>query len=117
MNLHQHAWPLYTLAKQLGVEFHETGVRLRPALPLEEYDFHSSLLGWRKSKGGYSGWYAPLAAGAWEVAIELPNLERQKFGRIWINGVPQSLAEDGGVIHFRGESRPGHPLQWELRPA
>ena len=60
MNMHPHAWPLYSAAKLLGLEFHETGLRLQPSLPLEEYEFTSPLLGFRKSKQGYTGWYAPV---------------------------------------------------------
>jgi hypothetical protein len=117
MNLHQHAWPLYTLAKQLGLEFHETGIRLRPVMPLEEYDFRSALLGLRKWKRGYSGWYEPITAGMWVIVMELPDAERQRFHEIRINGVPQALSGSSGVISFGGESRPGHPLQWELGSA
>ena len=30
LNMHAHAWPLYTAAKLLGVEFHESGVNFHP---------------------------------------------------------------------------------------
>src|SRR5665213_2878388 len=45
MNMHPHAWPLYSAAKLLGLEFHEKGVSFRPDLPLPEYEFTSPLLG------------------------------------------------------------------------
>lgn len=115
MNLHQHAWPLYTVAKQLGLEFHETGLRLKPVLPLAEYEFRSSLLGFIRSPHGYRGLYAPSAAGNWEVEIHLPDTERRKFREVRINGQARSLESDSPVIRFQGESRPGSPLQWEVR--
>ncbi len=34
MNMHAHAWPLYSAAKLLGLEFHENGINFRPDLPL-----------------------------------------------------------------------------------
>ena len=59
MNMHPHAWPLYSAAKLLGLEFHERGVSFKPGLPLTEYELTSPLLGFKKSRDGYSGWYAP----------------------------------------------------------
>jgi len=94
MNLHSHACPLYSLARLLGVEFIEDGVRLRPGLPLESYSFESPLLGVSKSKTGYEGWYAPAVPGEWTIHITLP---------------------DGGVTQFRGSSAPGKPFRWSLR--
>ena len=117
MNLHQHAWPLYTAAKQLGLEFHETGLRLKPGLPLAEYEFRSTLLGFARSPHGYRGWYAPSTAGIWEVDIHLPDTERRKFREVRINGEANSLESGLPAIRFQGESRPGSPLQWELRIA
>ena len=72
MNMHAHAWPLYTAAKLLGLEFHQGGIALHPDLPLPEYEFASPLLGFKKSAGSYSGWYAPIVAGRWTIDIALP---------------------------------------------
>ena len=115
MNLHQHAWPLYTAAKLLGLEFHETGLRLKPDLPLHEYEFHSALLGFRKSNHGYSGWYEPSAAGKWNIEIELSKTERAKVREILVGASHLPLPSGSGPIVFQGESQPGRPLQWELR--
>jgi hypothetical protein len=115
MNLHQHAWPLYTAAKQLGLEFREGGLSFKPVLPLGEYEFRSSLLGFIRSPHGYSGWYAPSTAGKWEVEINLPDEQRRRFHEVRINGAAHSLESDTPVIRFQGESRPGSPLQWEMR--
>ncbi len=114
MNLHQHAWPLYSAAKLLGLEFHERGFRLQPGLPLAEYEFSSALLGMRKSKTGYSGWYEPSAAGKWEIELRLPDAERSRLRKLKINGIPQPLPDGAGSIQFQGESQPGKPLRWEV---
>jgi len=53
MNMHPHAWPLYSAAKLLGLEFHEAGVSFKPDLPMTEYEFTSPLLGFKKSRDGY----------------------------------------------------------------
>jgi len=114
MNMHPHAWPLYSAAKLLGLEFHERGINLSPGLPLAEYEFTSPLLGFRKSKSGYTGWYAPATAGRWEVELRLAAAEAAPLHRMRINGSPADLANSGGRIHFAGESSPGQPLRWEL---
>ena len=69
LNMHPHAWPLYSAAKLLGLEFHGNGVSFRPDLPLPAYEFSSPLLGFEKSKDGFSGWYAPEEAGHWHIDI------------------------------------------------
>jgi hypothetical protein len=114
MCLHQHAWPLYTTAKLLGLEFHERGLRLQPTLPMDEYDFSSALVGVRKSKSGYSGWYEPSVAGRWELEIQLPETERLRLRALRVNGVAQALTAGGGAIRIWGASQAGKPLRWEV---
>jgi hypothetical protein len=111
---HQHAWPLYTAAKLLGLEFHESGLRLAPQLPLDEFAFESPLLGMKKSKSGYTGWYKPAVAGTWEIEIHLPQAERMRLAAIKINGAAHAKPEAAAPIKLRGESQPGKPLRWEL---
>lgn len=114
MCLHQHAWPLYTSAKLMGLEFNERGLRLEPVLPLAEYDFSSALVGMRKSKSGYSGHYEPAVAGEWEIEIRLPEAEKARVREVKVNGESQPLARGAGPIKFNGESLPGKALRWEL---
>ena len=113
MCLHQHAWPLYTAAKLLGLEFNEHGLRLQLVLPMAEYEFRSALVGLRKSKNGYSGWYEPAVAGSWEMEIRLVEAERSRLRKITVNGASQPLPQGTVAIKFRGESHPGKPLRWE----
>ena len=117
MNLHPHMWPLYSLVKLLGVEFHETGVRFAPALPLPEYDFTSSLVGFRKSPSGYTGRYAPAVSGLWEIELRLPAAETARLRKIKVNGASQTVEVGAQSIRFQGESKPGAPLLWEIYPA
>lgn len=114
MNLHPHAWPLYSVAKLLGIDFHETGVRFNPALPFAEYEFSSPLIGFSKSAKGYSGWYAPAEAGRWEIEIQLPNAERSSLTHIKVNGLVETLPQVATAIKFGGESSHGAPLRWEI---
>ncbi len=113
MNMHPHAWPLYSAAKLLGLEFHESGVSFRPDLPLAEYEFTSPLLGFKKSRDGYSGWYAPAIAGQWDIGIALPGSETSRMRQIRINGSPGTL-RNAAPIRFAGESKVGTPLRWEI---
>jgi hypothetical protein len=113
---HAHACSLYSLARLLGVEFIEDGIRLGPGLPLESYSFESPLLGVRKSKMGYEGWYAPAAAGEWTVHVTLPESGAGQRMYAEINGKRSRVAvQAGGVTQLRGSSGPGKPLRWSLR--
>jgi hypothetical protein len=114
MNLHPHAWPLYSSAKLLGLEFHESGLSFSPALPLVEYEFTSPLLGFKKSKNGYSGWYAPSSSGRWEIALRLSDSESAQLRRVRINGEMQPTQNSEQGIRFSGESKPGNALRWEI---
>ncbi len=114
MNLHPHAWPLYSAAKLLGVDFHETGVRFNPALPLEEYNFSSPLIGFTKSAKGYSGWYAPAADGRWTIEIQLSDSEMSGLRQIKVNGSVEPLQHGAKTIRLMGESSRETPLRWEI---
>jgi hypothetical protein len=116
MNMHAHAWPLYSAAKLLGVEFSPKGVSFKPVLPLPTYRFTSTLLGFEKSSRGYEGWYAPsAAAGTWSVTLQLSREEAEALTGLEVNGAEISLprAVDGS-IEIKGESFPGKPLRWSL---
>lgn len=111
---HQHSWPLYTLAKLLGLEFNERGMSINPSLPMKEYEFDSALVGISRSKTGYSGWYKPSASGSFEIAINLPQLERLRLRAIIVNGAAQPFPANSNPIQINGESQPGNALHWEL---
>jgi hypothetical protein len=115
MNMHRHAWPLFSAAKLLGIEFTEAGVDLAPTLPRPEYSFRSKLLGLEKTAQGYEGWYEPQKGGSWTLRVKLPSGEGP-FKTLVVNeaGRPTPAAVDG-TIHFEGSSAPGRPLRWALR--
>jgi hypothetical protein len=115
MNMHPHAWPLYSAAKLLGLEFNENGVAFAPSLPLAEYEFTSPLLGFKKSGKGYSGWYAPAQPGRWEIELRLPVDQAAPLKTVDVNGVRQALLKSPeGTMRFGGESELGNPLRWEI---
>jgi hypothetical protein len=121
MNMHRHAWPLYSAAKLLGIEFNEAGVDLAPTLPAPTYSFRSKLVGLLKSEKGYEGWYAPMKAGSWTVRLRFAADEAQ-FQSLTINGSAQPVPiQRNGTILLNGTSAPGQPLRWSLlkdhRPA
>ncbi len=116
LNMHSHAWPLYTATKLLGLDFNEHGLGLRPVLPEPKYEFSSPLFGLRRSAPGrYSGWYEPSAAGSWTITIELPHAELASARQLTVNGSHAPLRSSGKTISFTGTSTPGQPLRWELR--
>jgi hypothetical protein len=116
MNMHPHAWPLYDTLKLIGAEFTPEGLTLSPTLPHDSYRFDSPLLGLEKSRDGYSGWYAPLLGGTWEVTLDLLEQDRSRFSRLEVNGQVQQIPfRVGGSVRFSGESAPGQPLRWSLR--
>ena len=114
MNMHRHAWPLYSAAKLLGIEFTEIGVDLAPTLPQTKYSFRSRLVGLEKSDKGYQGWYAPTRAGSWTIRLKFAAGETP-FKTLTVNGTTQPVpAQQNGTIQFTGESSPEKPLQWSL---
>jgi hypothetical protein len=114
MNMHPHAWPLYSSVKLLGLEFHEGGLSLQPKLPLAEYAFSSPLLGYKKSKERISGWYAPATAGRWEIELRLSDSELTRLSQVEINGKVGAVLKFAKGIRLSGESRPGASLRWEI---
>lgn len=114
MNMHPHAWPLYSATKLLGLEFNSDGISFHPDLPLPEYEFSSTLLGFRRFPGGYSGWYAPTVAGRWSVAVTLSDTERKRVRRIHVNGMDEKPSFTNQAIQFSGDSKMGMPLRWEV---
>ncbi|MGA2183457.1 MAG: hypothetical protein ABSH47_10540 [Bryobacteraceae bacterium] len=116
MNLHSHACSLYSLAKLLGLEFQEHGLRLAPGLPLDTYRFESPLVGLVKTTAGYEGWYAPSKPGTWEIHLTLPVDEARRLSRMEVNGARvRVVPSPDGVILLRGASAPGKPFRWSAR--
>jgi hypothetical protein len=113
MNMHRHAWPLYSAAKLLGIEFTETGIDLAPAIPKPAYSFRSKLVGLEKTAAGYRGWYAPQKAGSYNVRLKLPR-EENGFKNLTVNQVSQPVSQVEGAIHLTGPSSPEEPLHWSL---
>lgn len=114
MNMHPHAWPLYSAAKLLGLEFHESGINFQPTLPLQNYEFTSPLLGFKKSRNGYSGWYAPVRAGHWKITMKIAEADMLRLRHVRVNGVLELVKNSEQGIVFSGESSPNAPLKWEL---
>lgn len=114
MNMHPHAWPLYTVAKLLGVDFREDGVDFAPSLPLAKYSFDSPLLGFRRSGRGYVGSYAPLESGSWKIKIRLPEADLAKLRQVTVNGTASRIQSGARTIELRGEGDRKKPLRWEV---
>ncbi|MGA2171009.1 MAG: hypothetical protein ABSG62_22720 [Terracidiphilus sp.] len=114
MNMHPHAWPLYSAAKLLCIDFHEDGVDFAPALPLPEYKFSTPLVGFSKSPQGFAGWYAPQASGNWRIEIRLPEVEIAVLKQVKVNGAVEPLPRGAKAIRFSGEGSQENALNWEV---
>ena len=114
LNMHSHAWPLYSVTKLLGVEFQPDGIRFKPVIPLDEYEFHTPLLGFTRTLKGYSGWYAPSTSGRWSVELKLPQTEIPRLQHLTVNGEKIPLHITDARIHLSGKSTPTAPLRWEI---
>jgi hypothetical protein len=115
MNMHPHAWPLFSAAKMLGMEFTADGMTLRPQLPLDTYRFTSPLIGLERNAQGYQGWYAPHGmAGEWKLVIDLRAEEAAKVKSVRVNGGDNAVTREGDAIVVRGRSTPEKPLHWAL---
>lgn len=116
MNPHQHAWPLFTASKIVGLEFTPKGATIKALLPLETYRFTSPLFGFEKDSRGYKGWYEPSGrTGHWTISIRLPQDEIRRYARITVNGseAPLRPGTDGSV-EIQGEAGPGKPIRWSI---
>ncbi len=114
MNMHPHAWPLYSAAKLLGVEFVADGVNFTPNLPMREYEFASPLLGFKRTRDGYSGWYAPSTAGRWDFEVHLPESEMARVRQVKVNGLVRTIPATAEFVRFSGDVSPDAPLRWEI---
>lgn len=114
LNMHAHAWPLYASVKLLGTEFRKDGIRFKPDLPLDEYQFNTPLLGFKKSSAGYSGWYGPSRAGDWRIEIRLPEAESRRLKNLTVNGKQEALHADSGSIRLGGIGSQAAPLRWDI---
>ena len=115
LNMHSHAWPLYTASKLLGLDFHPQGLSLRPVLPKDAYEFRTPLFGLGKSAPGhYSGWYAPARPGRWTINLTVSAAERARMRGLRVNGAAVELASSGDTITFSGDSQEGQPLRWKF---
>jgi hypothetical protein len=116
LNLHSHTCSLYSAAKLLGIEFTESGLELRPGLPVESYRFESPLLGVIKLRdGSYEGWYQPSQAGSWKIAVWLPAEQAARLSHAEVNGVRVTPVKTAnGALELTGRSEVGKPLRWAL---
>jgi hypothetical protein len=115
MNMHPHAWALYSITKLIGIEFSTQGVDFAPALPKESYRFLSPLIDFEKSADGYSGKYAPKTAGTWRITLKLDQKELQRISGAEINGTKEKVATEGDRIVIQGDCTLDKPLRWVLR--
>jgi hypothetical protein len=115
MNMHPHAWPLYTVTKLIGLEFTVQGVDLAPALPKKKFKFSTPVIDFEKRGDGYSGKYAPTVAGKWTITLKLNKEDLQRISRVDINGKSDKIVHEGDRIVFQGESTPDKPLRWVLK--
>lgn len=112
MNMNCHAWPLYSLAKLVGIEFSPNGISITPVLKQSQFEFVSPLVGVRKDLDGYHGWYAPIGGEVQTVSLQLP--EDESFSTLYINGKQQDMPGNGtGTIIFQGATAQGK-LSWDV---
>jgi hypothetical protein len=112
MNMNCHAWPLYSLIKLVGIEFSADGISITPALTHSQFEFSSPLIGVKKDRDGYHGWYAPAGGEIQTVRLQLPADET--FGTLYINGKQQDMTSHRtGKIVFQGTTTQGK-LAWDL---
>lgn len=114
MNMHAHAWPLYSLARMIVRRFTPTGLILALTLPLPEFCFSTPLLGVEKQNNAFSGWYAPQQSGHWQVKLILPTGQVTPSWQLQVNGqiTPYQIEDD--AITFSGQSTEKQPLRWEI---
>jgi len=115
MNLHPHAWPLFNIIHLIGAKFTSKGLDLSPKLPEDTYKVSSPIIGFEKSKEGYSGWYAPVKEGIWEISLTLEIEELNSITSLKINDKEVKIEITEDRIIFRGKSEVNNPLIWKIK--
>jgi cellobiose phosphorylase len=112
MNMHPHAWQLYSVSKLLGIEFTGNGLHLAPAIPESEYHFYSKLVSIERKNNWFKASYQPLREGIYEISIKLPG----KLSILKVNGKRKSIQMDNqGNIFFIGKGGGTKPLTFEIQ--
>ncbi|MFX0058990.1 MAG: GH36-type glycosyl hydrolase domain-containing protein [Candidatus Hodarchaeota archaeon] len=114
LNLHSHAWLLYNCIHLIGAKFTKEGIEFSPVLPKDKYEFNTKILGFKKSKMGYSGWYSPLEEGNWKITLHLTEEEINSIQSLKINSKQEKFNKNENSISWIGRSRKNKPLFWEL---
>ncbi|MCX8188755.1 MAG: hypothetical protein N3F64_03520 [Nitrososphaeria archaeon] len=104
MNMHSHAWPLYSLMKLINIEFTKEGVTIDPSIPKQDYSIESPLIGFKKSLEGYSGWYNPLVKGRYKIEIKLSKEELNKIFLVEVNSAEKDVILKDGKVIIEGET-------------
>ena len=115
LNLHPHAWPLFNIIHLIGARFTNKGLELSPKLPEDIYKISSPIIGFEKSKEGYSGWYAPVIEGIWEISLTLGIEELNSITSLKINDKEVNIEIIEDRIIFRGKSEVNNPLIWKIK--
>lgn len=112
MNMHSHAWQLYSVGKLLGIEFTSNGLYLAPVIPENEYQFSSKLLSFKRKNNRFEAFYQPIKEGIYEISIKLP----VKPKILKVNGKKKSIQFDTqGNIYFTGKGGGTKPLTFEIQ--
>ena len=114
LNLHSHAWLLYNCIHLIGAKFTKEGIEFSPVLPKDEYEFSSKIIGFKKSKEGYSGWYNPLSEGSWKITLNINNKELKSIRFLKVNNKKEEFSKEANSISWNGKSSKNKPLFWEL---
>ncbi|MFX1407227.1 MAG: GH36-type glycosyl hydrolase domain-containing protein [Promethearchaeota archaeon] len=114
LNLHSHAWLLYNCVHLIGAKVTKEGIEFSPLLPKDHYEFSSKILGFKKLKKGYKGWYYPLINGNWKITLVLNNNELNSIQSLIVNGNPKKFDKDNNSISWYGTSTKDKALFWEI---
>jgi hypothetical protein len=112
MNMHPHAWQMYSVVKLLGAEFTPEGLRLAPEIPENIYRYTSKLLSFERTDNIYKGSYHPLKNGIFKVSVKLP----VKPKSLKVNGKNAAIQiDDQENLVFTGKGGGKKPLTFEIR--
>jgi hypothetical protein len=114
MNMHAHAWPLYSLTKFLGLIYTCDGIEITPRFPMKEFRFASPLVGLERTEESLKGWYNPKQNGEWKITILLSADDVNSFHLA--DGFENSIhfeREDRSII-LKGIKTSVAPIRWHL---
>lgn len=113
MNMHSHAWPLYSAIKLSGIQPTKDGLIIDPKVPFEEFSLETYLLIINFTSDSVSGFYRSVGDDAIKIQVKLPSgLNGEVL--VKVDGEEVDYTIDNGKVTFDLNAISGQSIPWEI---